>query len=71
MANPLPNARKKRRPGETPNTSWNTWVPGTGYRGWSPFDKPIPPMRDAETGHPMKNGEIDWARVIEEANKNG
>jgi hypothetical protein len=34
------------------------------------FSKPAPPVRDAATGHPIgKNGEIDWARVIREANE--
>jgi hypothetical protein len=66
MANPPPNARKKR---PAPNTSWNTWKPGSGRKGWSPFDKPIPPVRDGQTGHPIgKDGNIDWARVIRDAN---
>lgn len=33
------------------------------------FKRPAPPVRDGATGHPIKNGEIDWKRVIEEANK--
>ena len=32
------------------------------------FSKPLPPVRDGQTGHPIKNGEVDWKRVIEEAN---
>lgn len=49
---------------------WNNWKPGSGRKGWSPFSKPIPPVRDGETGHPIgRNGETDWARVIEESNK--
>jgi hypothetical protein len=37
------------------------------------FSKPIPPVRDAATGHPIgKDGNIDWARVVQESNeKNG
>lgn len=67
MANPPPNARRKRKP-ET-NTSWNTWQPGSGRKGWSPWDKPVTrEVRDGETGHPIKNGQVDWARVIREAN---
>jgi hypothetical protein len=50
--------------------SWNNWKPGSGRKGWSPFDKPIPPVRDAATGHPIgKDGTIDWGRVIREANE--
>lgn len=48
---------------------WNTWQPGSGRKGWSPFDKPIPEVRDSFTGHPVKNGKIDWKRVIEESNE--
>lgn len=34
------------------------------------FKRPIPPVRDAATGHPIgKDGKIDWKRVIDEANK--
>ena len=34
------------------------------------FSKPIPPVRDGATGHPIgKGGKIDWARVIQEANE--
>jgi hypothetical protein len=29
----------------------------------------IPPVRDAETGHPIKDGKIDWERVIRESNE--
>lgn len=34
------------------------------------FSRPIPPVRDAETGHPIgPDGKTDWARVIREANE--
>jgi hypothetical protein len=34
------------------------------------FSRPIPPVRDGATGHPIgSNGKIDWARVIREANE--
>ena len=34
------------------------------------FERPAPPVRDAETGHPIgEGGKIDWARVIREANE--
>lgn len=34
------------------------------------FSKPIPPVRDAATGHPIgRGGVIDWLRVILESNK--
>lgn len=33
------------------------------------FSKPIPPVRDGATGHPIgTNGKIDWAAVIRESN---
>jgi hypothetical protein len=33
------------------------------------FKRPIPPVRDGATGHPIgKNGKVDWKRVIREAN---
>jgi hypothetical protein len=36
------------------------------------FAKPIPPVRDGATGHPIgPDGKVDWARVIREANENG
>ena len=34
------------------------------------FNKPRPPVRDGATGHPIgKDGNIDWARVIRDANE--
>lgn len=34
------------------------------------FSKPIPPVRDGSTGHPIgKDGQVDWARVIREVNE--
>jgi hypothetical protein len=33
------------------------------------FSRPIPPVRDGETGHPLgPDGRIDWAQVIQDAN---
>jgi hypothetical protein len=51
---------------------WNSWQPGSGRKGWSPWGtgKPIPPVRDSATGHPIgTDGKVDWARVIREANE--
>lgn len=75
MANPTPQQRRNRRKPPSASQraeadSWNSWQPGSGRKGWSPFDKPIPPVRDTETGHPLgSDGKIDWKRVIDEANK--
>ena len=34
------------------------------------FERPAPPVRDAETGHPIgSDGKTDWARVIREVNE--
>ncbi len=34
------------------------------------FSRPAPPVRDAETGHPIApDGKIDWARVLREINE--
>ena len=34
------------------------------------FSRPIPPVRDGETGHPIgRDGNNDWARVIQESNE--
>lgn len=45
---------------------WNKWRPGSGRKGWSPFTKPPPPMRD-KYGRPMKNyDEVDWVKLEEE-----
>jgi hypothetical protein len=34
------------------------------------FSRPTPPVRDGATGHPIgKDGDVDWARVIREANE--
>lgn len=34
------------------------------------FSRPAPPVRDAATGHPIgSDGQIDWKRVCDEANK--
>ncbi len=48
--------------------AWNNWKPGGGRKGWSPFTKPIPPVRDGLTGHPLRNGKVDWEHVIQEVN---
>lgn len=33
------------------------------------FERPIPPVRDAATGHPIgSDGKIDWAAVIRKVN---
>jgi hypothetical protein len=46
--------------------AWNNWRPGqSGRKSWSPFSRPIPPVRDGE-GRPMKNGQVDWDRWAEE-----
>ena len=59
----------KNTKNEQTNTNWNNWKPGSGRRGWSPFTKPIPPVRDGATGHPIKDGKTDWGRVIRESNE--
>ena len=69
MANPPPNARKKRKPGESANTSWNTWQPGSGRKGWSPFTHETPKGAVGPTLD--KNGNVDWKAVIDKANNNG
>lgn len=52
------------------STEWNSWKPGSGRKGWSPFTKPIPPVTDYETGHPIgSDGKIDWAAVIRKSNE--
>lgn len=38
-------------------------------KGTSPFTRPAPPVRDGATGHPIRNGKVDWARVIRESNE--
>ncbi len=59
---------KKERAEEA--RQWNNWKPGSGRKGWSPFDNPIPPVRDAETGHPIGgDGKINWSQVIQESNE--
>jgi hypothetical protein len=36
------------------------------------FSRPIPPVRDGQTGHPIgKDGNVDWKAVIDKANGNG
>jgi hypothetical protein len=50
---------------------WNNWKPGSGRKGWSPFTRPAPPVRDGATGHPLKDGKIDWEAVIRKANQDG
>lgn len=49
------------------------YVPGRAQGNADYFAKPIPPVRDAATGHPIgANGKIDWGAVIKEVNqKNG
>jgi hypothetical protein len=40
-------------------------------RGTSPFNKPIPPVRDAN-GFPLKRnsgGKVDWQKLLEEKQK--
>jgi len=33
------------------------------------FSRPTPPVRDGQTGHPIgKDGNVDWGRVIRDAN---
>jgi hypothetical protein len=48
--------------------AWNDWKPGSGRKGWSPFDKPIPKAerRDGE-GRPLKpDGSLDVEKFIQE-----
>ena len=45
---------------------WNNYVPGSGRKGWSPFNKEIPPVRIGNI--PLKNGKIDMKKWEEELN---
>jgi hypothetical protein len=50
---------------------WNNWKPGSGRKGWSPFNKPIPQAqwRDSE-GRPLKpDGTLDTEKFIQEMEK--
>ena len=47
---------------------WNSWKPGSGRKGWSPFTKATPPTqwRDNE-GRPLKaDGSLDVDKFIQE-----
>jgi hypothetical protein len=45
-------------------------VPGRARGNAEYFSKPLPPVRDAATGHPIgADGKIDWAAVIREVNQ--
>lgn len=49
---------------------WHKTGSGTNQLTNNVFNKPIPPVRDAATGHPIgRDGQIDWARVIQEVNE--
>jgi hypothetical protein len=49
---------------------WHKKSDSQGQGNANYFRRPTPPVRDAATGHPIgKGGEIDWARVIREANE--
>lgn len=51
---------------------WNDWQPGSGRKGWSPFNKPIPSStwRDSD-GRPLKpDGSLDVEKFIQENSKN-
>ena len=59
---------KTQKQREEEANAWNNWKPGSGQQGWSPFDKPIPPVRDT-LNRPLKDGQIDIARWVDEVNK--
>lgn len=43
---------------------WNNWEPGSGRKGWSPFNKEIPPVRMGTI--PLRDGKIDIKKWEEE-----
>ncbi len=44
---------------------WNNWKPGSGRKGWSPFDKTTPPCREGSV--PLRSdGGIDMKKWEEE-----
>jgi hypothetical protein len=60
---------KSKKERQQESNDWNNWKPGSGRKGWSPFTKAIPPVRDTN-GHPIgKGGKTDWGRVIQESNE--
>jgi len=49
---------------------WNQWRPGkSGCKSWSPFDNPIPPVRDSMDRPLRPDGFIDTKKWIEEVNE--
>lgn len=60
---------KNQHPSFDTDREGHHYVPGRSQGNASYFQKPIPPVRDAETGHPIgPDGKIDWKRVCDEAN---
>jgi len=51
--------------------NWNNWKPGSGRKGWSPFNKPIPPAKVVtSTGHPPEAATTGyWKKVCDEINE--
>jgi hypothetical protein len=49
---------------------WHKTGSGRNHLTSQVFSKPIPPVRDGQTGHPIgRDGQVDWARVIREVNE--
>lgn len=53
--------------------AWNTWKPGSGRKGWSPFGQPEPTVRD-NLGRPLKSDRVSidvekWVKEENEKNK--
>jgi hypothetical protein len=61
---------QKKHPSFDTDQEGHHYVPGRSKGNADYFSKPIPPVRDAETGHPIgSNGKTDWERVIREVNE--
>jgi hypothetical protein len=77
MSNPTPQQRRNRRKPPTSSQQaeagrWNNWTPGSGGKGWSPFDRP-PATSKALTPECWRrlDGSIDWNGYYEERKKVG
>ena len=61
--------KKKKHPSFNTDAEGHHYVPGRAKGNASYFERPIPPVRDAATGHPIgKDGKIDWRAVIRKVN---
>ncbi len=63
-------SQKNPHPSSKTDHEGHHYVPGQARGNASYFERPIPPVRDASTGHPIgSDGRIDWAAVIREVNQ--